>query len=137
MGEQQQNKKGRANVLGANVEEGAKPPRASALLFEGIAAKNKKILGEEFEDSTPVAADAGPLRGPGEDAPKIPDLMPVLKSGVETSDLSQCPGCKRSLLRPGIVWFGEPLPTDVVDEVDALLDEDRSIYASSSWGPQA
>ena len=36
-------------------------------------------------------------------------------------DLPQCPKCKSSLLRPGVVWFGERLPNDVLDTVDNFI----------------
>ncbi|KAH6652415.1 DHS-like NAD/FAD-binding domain-containing protein [Truncatella angustata] len=62
---------------------------------------------------------------PGDDAPKVSDSAPVLKSGIEESELPQCPSCKSGLLRPGVVWFGEGLPQDVMDEVDALFDEEK------------
>lgn len=32
-------------------------------------------------------------------------------------DLPQCPQCQKNLLRPGVVWFGEALPTDVMSDV--------------------
>ncbi|KAH8202077.1 hypothetical protein TruAng_003745 [Truncatella angustata] len=116
---------GKTRVMGVQVAEGAKAPKASALLFEGIAAKNKKILGNTFKNNAPIATDAIPLKAPGDDAPKVSDSAPVLKSGIEESELPQCPSCKSGLLRPGVVWFGEGLPQDVMDEVDALFDEEN------------
>ena len=121
----EENMKNQANVMGAGVMSGEKPPKASALLFEGIAAKNRKILGKNFQDRNPSAADAAPLKTPGQDAPKIPDMAPVLHSGIKSSDLPECPGCKEHLLRPRVVWFGEALPRDVVDEVDAFFEGDE------------
>lgn len=35
--------------------------------------------------------------------------------------LPHCPKCKEGLLRPGVVWFGEPLPTQALGEVDGFL----------------
>lgn len=40
----------------------------------------------------------------------IPSLQP--------SDLPQCPKCKNGLLRPGVVWFNEPLPVDTITAID-------------------
>jgi NAD-dependent SIR2 family protein deacetylase len=117
--------KDRQNVLGSRADESKKPSKLSALLFEGIAAKNKKILGDKYEDKMPTASDAAPLKGLGENMPNIPDLAPVLKSGIETSELPQCPGCKSNILRPAVVWFGEGLPQDVVDEVDKMFENDH------------
>ncbi|KAJ5702238.1 SIR2 family histone deacetylase [Penicillium malachiteum] len=45
----------------------------------------------------------------------IPDLTPA--------DLPQCPKCN-GLLRPGVVWFGESLPSDTLDFVDNWIDEE-------------
>ncbi|CAI6341384.1 unnamed protein product [Periconia digitata] len=117
--------KNRANVMGAGVKSGEKPPKASALLFEAIAAKNKKILGERFEKSEPSTADAAPLKELGENVPKKPDVAPVLHSGIQTSDLPQCPGCRNNMLRPDVVWFGEALAQDTVEQVDAWFEEDE------------
>jgi NAD-dependent deacetylase sirtuin 5 len=121
----EENVKNRANVMGAGVKDGQKPPKASALLFEAIAAKNKRILGDGFKDGAPRAADAAPLKEPGKDAPRIPDTVPALHSGIQSSDLPQCPACKNSILRPGVVWFGEALPQNIIEQVDAWLEEDE------------
>jgi len=43
-----------------------------------------------------------------------------LKSIVR-SDLPRCPKCQ-SLLRPGVVWFGEPLPMRAIDRIHNWLD---------------
>ncbi|KAL9019205.1 MAG: hypothetical protein Q9185_003514 [Variospora sp. 1 TL-2023] len=37
--------------------------------------------------------------------------------------LPQCPECKTGLLRPGVVWFGEALPTKTMNAVDEFVDE--------------
>lgn len=45
----------------------------------------------------------------------IPELTP--------DDLPKCPKCN-GLLRPGVVWFGEPLPTDAIDYVDKWIESE-------------
>lgn len=40
-------------------------------------------------------------------------------------DLPHCPECKTGLLRPGVVWFGEPLPTDTLGTVEDWVDESK------------
>jgi NAD+-dependent protein deacetylase sirtuin 5 len=42
---------------------------------------------------------------------------------IPRSSLSLCPECKSSLLRPGVVWFGEALPDQVLQDIDAYFDE--------------
>lgn len=43
------------------------------------------------------------------------------------SHLPKCPTCKRGLLRPGVVWFGEALPRDVLEDVDAFMSQKEKI----------
>ncbi|ERF75513.1 hypothetical protein EPUS_08327 [Endocarpon pusillum Z07020] len=42
---------------------------------------------------------------------------------IPRSSLPHCPKCKTSLLRPGVVWFGEMLPEAVLSDIDAYFDE--------------
>lgn len=37
---------------------------------------------------------------------------------IKREDLPHCPQCKTNLLRPAVVWFGESLPKDVVNDVN-------------------
>lgn len=46
--------------------------------------------------------------------------------GISPDDLPKCPKCG-DLLRPGVVWFGERLPTDVIDSVDRWINSSPSI----------
>jgi NAD-dependent SIR2 family protein deacetylase len=46
---------------------------------------------------------------------------------LDYSHLPKCPECKRGLLRPGVVWFGESLPRDVMDDVDAFCSNKEKI----------
>jgi NAD-dependent deacetylase sirtuin 5 len=41
-------------------------------------------------------------------------------------DLPHCPTCN-GLLRPGVVWFGESLPSNVLDSVDSFIEESDRI----------
>lgn len=40
---------------------------------------------------------------------------------IPRSELPHCPNCKTSLLRPGVVWFGESLPVSVISDIDDYL----------------
>lgn len=53
--------------------------------------------------------------------PNVP--IPSLKS----KDLPLCPKCKEHILRPGVVWFGENLPRDVLNNVDNFLGQEAKI----------
>ncbi|USP81638.1 uncharacterized protein yc1106_08912 [Curvularia clavata] len=46
---------------------------------------------------------------------------------IDYAHLPRCPECKRGLLRPGVVWFGEALPRSVIDDVDAFISDRRGI----------
>jgi len=46
---------------------------------------------------------------------------------LQPTDLPQCPKCKKHLLRPGVVWFGESLPADVLATVDEFLAQPQKI----------
>ncbi|KAF7858806.1 hypothetical protein EAF04_008849 [Stromatinia cepivora] len=42
---------------------------------------------------------------------------------IPKDELPHCPKCTTALLRPDIVWFGEALPEDTLDEVDRWIDK--------------
>ncbi|KAL2822825.1 DHS-like NAD/FAD-binding domain-containing protein [Aspergillus cavernicola] len=44
---------------------------------------------------------------------------------LERELLPHCPECKEGLLRPGVVWFGEALPSHTLDFVDDWMKEGR------------
>ncbi|KAF1935362.1 NAD-dependent deacetylase sirtuin-5 [Clathrospora elynae] len=46
---------------------------------------------------------------------------------VDYSHLPQCPQCERGILRPGVVWFGEALPSSVMNDVDAYIEKNEKI----------
>ena len=46
---------------------------------------------------------------------------------VNPKDLPWCPQCDSGLLRPGVVWFNEALPKDVLTSVDDFIDQSPEI----------
>ncbi|KAL9127277.1 MAG: hypothetical protein Q9217_003812 [Psora testacea] len=46
---------------------------------------------------------------------------------VDIKDLPQCPKCGNGLLRPGVVWFNEMLPKDVLVGIDSFLEQSPRI----------
>ncbi|RMZ74497.1 SIR2 family histone deacetylase [Pyrenophora seminiperda CCB06] len=46
---------------------------------------------------------------------------------LDYAHLPHCPACKTGLLRPGVVWFGESLPKDVMEDVDNFVSDERGI----------
>ena len=53
--------------------------------------------------------------------PDVEDASVLLPS-IENFDLPQCPQCRTSLLRPGVVLFGEPLPTQSLEQIEKWFD---------------
>ncbi|CDK26104.1 unnamed protein product [Kuraishia capsulata CBS 1993] len=52
----------------------------------------------------------------------VPDSGDYLPDpSLSPEDLPHCPRCKTGLLRPGVVWFGEPLPFRVIDMADEFI----------------
>ncbi|KAL8688417.1 MAG: hypothetical protein Q9218_005667 [Villophora microphyllina] len=54
-------------------------------------------------------------------------------AAIPTEDLPQCPKCKKGLLRPGVVWFGEALPANTLKAVDEFI-EDKGGKTQTSAG---
>lgn len=45
---------------------------------------------------------------------------------IPLAQLPMCPECQH-LLRPGVVWFGESLPTDILQPIDDYFDNSEAI----------
>lgn len=59
---------------------------------------------------------------------RINVLDPYIKDEIiPRSELPHCPKCTTNLLRPGVVWFGEALPEDTIDAVQAWMAESEKI----------
>mmetsp|Transcript_2974 Transcript_2974/g.2899 ORF Transcript_2974/g.2899 Transcript_2974/m.2899 type:complete len:302 (-) Transcript_2974:38-943(-) len=53
-----------------------------------------------------------------------PQFAPVKQ--IPEEELPQCPVCEDgSLLRPGVVWFGESLPLQTIDKIDNFIELDK------------
>lgn len=46
---------------------------------------------------------------------------------IDLAHLPKCPQCKRGLVRPGVVWFGEALPSDVLGEIRDYMEVEEKI----------
>ena len=78
--------------------------------------------GTNTDDPFCPALAAASVDPPSNDpaAPLIPLLDPSNTSiaKVSPSDLPRCPQCKTGLQRPGVVWFGENLDEEMLQEID-------------------
>lgn len=120
------------NVDGFHVR--AKHPEESLALLHGSLSTVKCA-----DDTAGVECDyveTGNFRDPivpalqlppdTDDQRDISDASVPLQE-VKTEDLPQCPKCQQNLLRPGVVWFGESLPTDTLAKVEAWMADRRGI----------
>ncbi|KAI1811180.1 DHS-like NAD/FAD-binding domain-containing protein [Poronia punctata] len=74
----------------------------------------------------PALAPASSSSSSTSSSPLLDPSIPIPE--IDISELPHCPECKTSLLRPGVVWFGEALDNDMLDEVDDWIEkEDEKI----------
>lgn len=123
----------------ASIGRAKKEPVDSAMLEAHIAKKGGIIKGDG-EDSSEmiVPTKKGPkvtgdaevvLETPRHALIKGADIsnISVPVPTIEKEDLPQCPKCKKNLLRPGVVWFGESLPEKVMQSVENYFGEPEKI----------
>jgi len=66
-----------------------------------------------------------------------PTITPEMREIViEESELPHCPKCS-SILRPGVIWFGESLNQTQFDEVNSWIDEEKKLDLMIVIGTQA
>ncbi|PWY76960.1 putative SIR2 family histone deacetylase [Aspergillus heteromorphus CBS 117.55] len=59
-------------------------------------------------------------RGENAEADISDESVPL--PALSTDVLPHCPKCKEGLLRPGVVWFGETLPSNTLNQVDKWMN---------------
>ncbi|KAF2277148.1 DHS-like NAD/FAD-binding domain-containing protein [Westerdykella ornata] len=97
---------------------------------------NGKEENEEEEVDTSIAASSSSSTSP-RDAQAEADANPnhyldisnphVTLPTIPLSSLPHCPSCTHGLLRPGVVWFGEMLPADIMASIDAWIEASPTI----------
>ncbi|KAI1844227.1 hypothetical protein JX266_009518 [Neoarthrinium moseri] len=107
--------------------ESVKRPKATAWLLEGIARKNRQILGHDYQEAAPLRTDQAALKSGDDESTESRLAVVPEPSNIPPADLPQCPKCSTNLLRPNIVWFGEALPADIVAEVDNMFNDSQPI----------
>ncbi|GAB7365269.1 hypothetical protein MBLNU230_g6351t1 [Neophaeotheca triangularis] len=127
-------------TLSQNVDglsQRADHPRSQLQLLHGtlfnVKCSQRKCdyVVEDFNDpivpalAIPTEASADPtsnsaleldISSPGVELPKI-----------AANALPKCPKCETGMLRPGVVWFGESLPLQVLQNVDDFLNNSEPI----------
>ncbi|KAF2785918.1 DHS-like NAD/FAD-binding domain-containing protein [Melanomma pulvis-pyrius CBS 109.77] len=74
--------------------------------------------GDEIDPTTNSARQARDLDISDENV-DLPEL--------DLAHLPHCPTCKTGLLRPGVVWFGEALPVNVMDDIEEWIEKSKTI----------
>ncbi|KAG7286184.1 hypothetical protein NEMBOFW57_008489 [Staphylotrichum longicolle] len=73
----------------------------------------------------PALAPAAITLPPSEPHPLLDPSTPL--PPIPPADLPHCPRCATALLRPAVVWFGEPLDAAMLDAVDAWIARDGGV----------
>jgi NAD+-dependent protein deacetylase sirtuin 5 len=122
------------NVDGLSPRAGHPPGQLKLLhgtLFEVKCAS--ELCGYREANFTDPVVPALAIPTSGED-PTTNDALEAKRKDLDISDINvplprlkakdlpQCPICQNNLLRPGVVWFGEKLPSDVLLKIDLFLD---------------
>ncbi|KAL8948032.1 MAG: hypothetical protein Q9222_005748 [Ikaeria aurantiellina] len=79
--------------------------------------------GEQAAKSLAAAMKGAKPSDEGKDADISDAAIPI--PSIDAKDLPQCPKCKKGLLRPGVVWFGEALPEKSMTAVDKFVEESK------------
>ena len=88
-------------------------PEDESQVEDSLREKTGAKLNRAFEVHT---GEMAAIREADISDPKVP--IPE----INPDDLPHCPKCKTGLLRPGVVWFGEPLPDEVMHTVHQWID---------------
>lgn len=97
-------------ALGGNEDEFISRKRAKSLQSGDEVEKKRRKVEEEVIKTESNSANSS--------LTSSPEFKPV--SSIPEKDLPHCPKCN-SLLRPGVVWFGESLPMRALDTADDFL----------------
>ncbi|VBB80115.1 Putative NAD-dependent deacetylase [Podospora comata] len=66
------------------------------------------------------AAESNP--DPTKPLPLLDPAQPLAE--IKKSELPHCPDCKTELQRPGVVWFGEMLDEDMLDDIEEWIEKE-------------
>lgn len=125
-------------TLSQNVDglsQRADHPRDQLQLLHGTlfnvkcSQRNCNYIVEDFTDPIVPALAIPTETDPTSNASRELDISSpdVELPKIPASSLPQCPKCEKGLLRPGVVWFGEALPKDVIQNVEDFLSEGEGV----------
>ncbi|QLQ80761.1 hypothetical protein HG537_0E01160 [Torulaspora globosa] len=108
---------------GSNTRDLFLTPKLREYTPRDVGVKRKHALELERAIKRSKRGPTGPATTPQpneqDETASSSDFDPL--PHIDREDLPHCPKCKTGLLRPGVVWFGEPLPLLQMDKVDAFF----------------
>ncbi|KAL8657357.1 MAG: hypothetical protein Q9226_002006 [Calogaya cf. arnoldii] len=97
------------------IPKGSSQPMPSTTDKTGEEASKSLAAAMQGDKAAEKASKEGKELDIADAAVPIPSISP--------DDLPQCPKCKKGLLRPGVVWFGEALPIRTLSAVDEFVEK--------------
>lgn len=97
---------------------------AAEALYAAMDLQAEQV--EQAQHAQHTQAEQVQARQTGQTSPDISDAR-IPMANVDPADLPSCPECKEGLLRPGVVWFGEALPSHTLDAVDEWIKAEPKI----------
>ncbi|CAK3747938.1 NAD-dependent deacetylase sirtuin-5 [Lecanosticta acicola] len=99
------------------------PPRQLVTLHgsnHGIKCSNKdcNYTAENYTDQSTV---------PGLEMPAEFSDSTIPLPQIDRQAIPRCPSCKSAMLRPGVTWFGESLPSTSMTHIDGWLDAHEDV----------
>ncbi|KAI9872762.1 MAG: hypothetical protein M1830_001219 [Pleopsidium flavum] len=95
-------------------KEGAQPAPSAT---DKTGAEATKSLYSAMKQSN--TTDSAAPSSPSEELDISDESIPI--PDITLQDLPHCPKCTSGLLRPGVVWFGEMLPSDTINAIDDFI----------------
>jgi len=113
-----------------NLHPRANHPEERLRLLHGslfdIKCSNKRcgwIQHGNYDDPfCPALAAAAEDVDPGQTLPLLDPNQPL--ADIPRKEIPSCPQCKAGLQRPGVVWFGESLDEDMLDNIDEWIESE-------------
>ncbi|KAK4200828.1 putative NAD-dependent deacetylase [Triangularia verruculosa] len=81
---------------------------------------------DPYNTADPLCPALAPAAEKNTDPTKPLPLLDPSKplADIKPDELPHCPECETGLVRPGVVWFGEPLDEGMLDEIDEWIEKE-------------
>lgn len=89
------------------------------------------IQRDNFDDPFCPSLQAGSEDPPpGESLPLLDPYHRI--KHVPEEELPKCPKCQTGIQRPGVVWFGEELDENMIENIDEWITKDKIVRLSTT-----